>query len=124
MPVLIRKKPQPDTAKTAELVKHVHNAAPPFKMSETEFLAMVASDRQILKDAIGRPTTAALLGITVRTLDRWHDQDYGPKRAKVRSLYLQQSRCRGVDCRAWSWQSPPTLVAQRTFSKLVQNLAR
>ena len=84
MPVVIRKKPQPDTTKTVELAKH---AAPPFKMNETEFLAMMASDEKGLKDWINRRTTAVMLGITVRTLDRWHDRDYGPKRKRKFGRY-------------------------------------
>ena len=88
MPVVIRKKPQLDTTRTAEAVKHVGNAAPPLKMNESEFAATVASDRQTLKDAMDRPTTASLLRITVRTLDRWHDQDYGPRRKRKFGRYI------------------------------------
>ena len=31
-------------------------------------------------DHIGRHTTAKILGVTIRTLQRWHDQDFGPPR--------------------------------------------
>jgi hypothetical protein len=50
------------------------------KTSDAEFLATAAEHRKALKDQIDRHTTAAMLGITVRTLDRWHDHQYGPKR--------------------------------------------
>ena len=49
-------------------------------MSDAEFLAMAAQDRQALKDKIDRRTTAAMLGTWVRTLERWHDDQYGPRR--------------------------------------------
>ena len=42
------------------------------KMADAGFSAMGAKDRQALKDQIDRRTTAAMLAITVRTLDRWH----------------------------------------------------
>jgi predicted DNA-binding transcriptional regulator AlpA len=35
---------------------------------------------QALKDQIDRRTTAEMLGITIRTLLRWHHQNFGPKR--------------------------------------------
>jgi hypothetical protein len=55
----------------------------PLPVSEAEFSAMAAQDRQALKDKIDRRTTAAVLGITVRTLDR------GTTRIMGRSAYLR-----------------------------------
>jgi predicted DNA-binding transcriptional regulator AlpA len=80
MTIVIPKKTKPEIAKSVESAQNGRNAAPSPKMDENEFAAMIASDRQKLKDAIDRPTAAALLGIAIRTLLRWHDQNYGPKR--------------------------------------------
>jgi predicted DNA-binding transcriptional regulator AlpA len=77
MPVILRK------AKTATSVP-VTGAAQSFEslinMSNAEFSAMAAEGRKALKDQIDRHTTAAMLGITIRTLLRWHHQNFGPKR--------------------------------------------
>ena len=71
-------------AKTATSAPVMSSVAPSFdslaQMSDAEFLAMAAEHRRALKDRIDRRTTAAMLGITVRTLDRWHDLQYGPQR--------------------------------------------
>ena len=84
MPLVIRKRPQLETAKAVNLTTTVPNAAPSFdeliNMSDAQFSAMIARDRRALKDQINRRTTAALLGITIRTLQRWHNENYGPKR--------------------------------------------
>ena len=78
MPVILKK------TKTATSVPVMSNAGPSFdsliKMSDAEFLAMAAEDRKALKDQIDRHTTAAMLGVTIRTLQRWHHHGYGPKR--------------------------------------------
>jgi predicted DNA-binding transcriptional regulator AlpA len=75
MPVILHK------TKTVGLVS---SAAPAFEslinMSNAEFSAMAAEGRKALKDQIDRHTTAAMLGITIRTLLRWHHQNFGPKR--------------------------------------------
>jgi hypothetical protein len=68
----------------------VSSAAPSIDshtMSDAEFWAMVEKDRKALKDQIDRHTTAAMLGISIRTLQRWHHENYGPKRR--RSLRLR-----------------------------------
>jgi predicted DNA-binding transcriptional regulator AlpA len=76
MPVILHK--------TKTTVGSVSSAAPSFdsliNMSDAEFSAMQVKDRQALKDQIDRHTTAAMLGITIRTLQRWHHHQYGPKR--------------------------------------------
>ena len=60
------------------------SAAPEFaslaNMSNAEFAAMEVKDRQALKDQIDRHTAAAMLGTCIRTLQRWHHENYGPKR--------------------------------------------
>jgi hypothetical protein len=52
----------------------VSSAAPSFEsminMSDAEFWAMVEEDRKALKDQINRHTTAAMLDISIRTLQR------------------------------------------------------
>src|SRR5262245_3430853 len=53
------------------------SAAPSFELLNTP---RKATDGQALKDQIDRRTTAALLGITPRTLLRWHHHNFGPKR--------------------------------------------
>ena len=62
----------------------VSSAAPEFdsltNMSNAEFAAMAAEDRNALKDQIDRNTTATMLGTCIRTLQRWHHENYGPKR--------------------------------------------
>jgi predicted DNA-binding transcriptional regulator AlpA len=40
--------------------------------------ATAAEDKKA--DRIKRHTTAEMLGITIRTLQRWHHENYGPKR--------------------------------------------
>ena len=35
------------------------------------------------KELISRITAAAMLGVTPRTLLRWHDKNFGPKREEV-----------------------------------------
>jgi excisionase family DNA binding protein len=45
-------------------------------------LAAKAKDRQAVNDQIDRHTTAAMLGITIRTLQRWYHENYGPKRRR------------------------------------------
>jgi predicted DNA-binding transcriptional regulator AlpA len=78
MPVILPK------AKTVGLVS---SAAPSFNsltnMSDTEFWAMGKKDQQAKKDQIDRHTTAAMLGITIRTLLRWHHQNFGPERVVI-----------------------------------------
>ena len=75
MPVILHK------TKTVGLVS---SAVPEFaslaNMSNAEFSAMAAEDRKALKDQIDRNTTAAMLGTCVRTLQRWHHDQYGPRR--------------------------------------------
>jgi hypothetical protein len=56
------------------------SSVPLKSMSDAEFLAMAAQDRKTLKDQINRRTTAAMLGTCIRTLQRWHHENYGPKR--------------------------------------------
>src|SRR6476661_7907956 len=77
MPVIIKPK---------TTVKLASSAAPsfesPISMSEAEFRAMVEKDRKALKDGIDRHTTAAMLGKSIRTLQRWHHENYGPKRRR------------------------------------------
>jgi len=73
MPVILHK---------TKKVGLVSSAAPSFdsNMSDTKFSAMQVKDRQALKDQIDRRTTAEMLGITIRTLQRWHHENYGPSR--------------------------------------------
>jgi predicted DNA-binding transcriptional regulator AlpA len=78
MPVILHK------AKTVGLLS---SAAPEFhslaNKSNAEFSAMAAEDRKALKDQINRRTTVAMLGITIRTLQRWHNHGHGPKRISM-----------------------------------------
>jgi hypothetical protein len=86
----------PHKAKTVGLAS---SAAPSFnliEMSDTEFLAMQVKDRQALKDQINRHTTAAMLGVKIRTLQRWHHENYGPKR-----LPRPRIRYSRVEVEAW-----------------------
>jgi hypothetical protein len=80
MPVILHK------GKTARTLPAMSSAAPSLdsliNMSDTEFLAMKAKDRQAVNDQIDRHTTAAMLGITIRTLQRWYHENYGPKRRR------------------------------------------
>ena len=77
MPVILRKaKPSVPVMSTAD---------PSFEalinMSDAEFSATAAEDKKA--DRIKRHTTAEMLGVTPRTLLRWHDKNFGPKRERV-----------------------------------------
>jgi len=76
-------------------------------MSNVEFSAMEFKDRHALKDQIDRHTTAAMLGTCIRTLQRWHHENFGPKRlskggpiryshAEVEAWIAQHSLGRGA----------------------------
>jgi hypothetical protein len=68
VPVILHK------AKTVGLV----SGAAPY----AEFSAVAAEHKKALKDQIDRHTAVAMLGITIRTLQRWHHENYGPKRRR------------------------------------------
>jgi hypothetical protein len=82
MVLVIQKCSKPEMAKTVLSAEHPGSTPSPFEMSEAEFSATHVKDRQTLTDQIDRPTTAKMLGISPRTLDRWHDDEYGPKRMR------------------------------------------
>ena len=99
MPITCKPKPAPlklGESRLAKLLNSLRNT------SDAEFLATAAEHRRALKDRIDRRTTGAMLGITVRTLDRWHDHHYGPQASTHTSDPLQQSRNRGMGRQAGS----------------------
>ena len=93
MPVILHK------TRTVGLVS---SAAPEFaslaNMSNAEFSAMATEDRKALKDQIDRNTTATMLGTCIRTLQRWHHENYGPRgpirysRAEVQAWIAKHGR--------------------------------
>src|SRR5262245_42551594 len=92
----------PHKAKTANPVPVMSSGAPSFdsliNMSDAEFSALTAEHKKTLKDQIDRHTAAAMLGITIRTLLRWHHQNFGPER-----LVISQGRYayRIAEVEAW-----------------------
>ena len=50
------------------------------KLSPSSRQQIAASRAQRDPDRIGRHATAAILGVTIRTLQRWHNQGFGPPR--------------------------------------------
>ena len=97
----------------------VSSAAPAFdsliNMSNAEFSAMEIKDRQALREQIDRHTTAAMLGITIRTLLRWHHQNFGPKR-----LVLSAGRYgyRRAEVKAWVAEHGPGSHRPRKLSSI------
>ena len=89
MPILIRKKPSaPPLASTPPLdcdsvEERVRNGASPSSISEEEYRAMGKREASERADFIDRITTAEMLGITPRTLLRWHHQNFGPERVVI-----------------------------------------
>jgi hypothetical protein len=79
MPVIPQKA---QTATSAPVVSTAPSLDSLLDMSDAEFLAIVAEDKKALKSQIDRHTAAAMLGITIRTLQRWHHANYGPKRRR------------------------------------------
>jgi len=75
MPVILQK-----TKTVGLLSSAAPQSASLANMSHVEFSAMAAEDRKTLKDQIDRHITAAMLGTCIRTLQRWHHENYGPKR--------------------------------------------
>ena len=75
-----------------------HRSNSLINMSDAQFLAMSKKDRQAQTDLIDRHTAAAMLGITIRTLLRWHHQNFGPER-----VVISQSRYayRRAEVEAW-----------------------
>ena len=50
------------------------------KLSESSRRQLAIDRPRRDPDRIGRHTTAQILGVTIRTLQRWHNQDFGPPR--------------------------------------------
>jgi predicted DNA-binding transcriptional regulator AlpA len=67
-------------------------------MALTTVLARLATHMRELQenasinDAIDRYTTAALIGVSTRTLQRWHDAGYGPARKRLLGRPVRYSR--------------------------------
>jgi DNA-binding transcriptional MerR regulator len=65
-------------------------------------MKMISSDRLALGKAVERPrllvktvdrhTTAAMLAVSARTLQRWHEDGYGPKRRSGLSRYVSYTK--------------------------------
>jgi hypothetical protein len=88
MPITCKPKPaplNPGESSLAKLFDSLRNT------SDAEFLAAAAEHRKALKDQIDRHTTGAMLGITTRTLDRWHRAQYGPKRLPTHPIRYRRS---------------------------------
>jgi predicted DNA-binding transcriptional regulator AlpA len=83
MPILIRKKPNIPPVDCDAVEELLRNGASPSSISEEEYRAMGKREARERADFIDRITTAEMLGITPRTLLRWHDQNFGPKREEV-----------------------------------------
>jgi predicted DNA-binding transcriptional regulator AlpA len=89
MPLLIRKKPStPPLASTPPIEcdavqERLRNGASPSSISEEEYRAMGKRLLSERADFISRAATAEMLGITPRTLLRWHDQNFRPKRFEL-----------------------------------------
>ena len=65
-------------------------------MTLTAELARLASHVRELPsatDGINRHTTATLIGVSTRTLQRWHKAEYGPARKRLpgRSVYYSRA---------------------------------
>jgi phage terminase Nu1 subunit (DNA packaging protein) len=55
-------------------------------------------------DTIDRHTAARMLGVTVRTLQRWHSAGYGPPRKPSRGRGVGYSR---AEVQQWLAEHPP-----------------
>jgi len=63
--------------------QRLRSGASPYSVSMEEYEAMGRRDASEKKEFISRITAAAMLGVTPRTLLRWHDKNFGPKREEV-----------------------------------------
>lgn len=82
MATVVTKKAKPRAASTGSANPTALKTDPTLTMSQAESSAMRMSYKQRFQDGIDRPTTAEVLGISIRTLDRWHIAGCGPKRWK------------------------------------------
>ena len=80
MPILIRKKPSTPPIDCDAVEERLRNGASPSSISEDEYRAMGKRLLSERADFISRAATAAMIGMTPRTLLRWHHQNFGPKR--------------------------------------------
>jgi hypothetical protein len=83
MPI-IPKKRDADTAKCVTAPDCVSSGDMPNNINDhdTHFALLVASYKKIRADELDRHTAAAILDTSIRTLQRWHRECYGPKRRK------------------------------------------
>jgi hypothetical protein len=106
----------PHKAKTATSVPLMPSVAPSLdsliNTSDAEFLARTAEHRKALRNQIDRRTTAAMLGISVRTLDRWHRHRYGPKRLPTHPIRYLRS-----EVEAWVAEHGRGIGRPRSTSK-------
>jgi hypothetical protein len=52
----------------------------------------IIAEERARRDLIDRHTTAAILGVTIRTLQRWHDTGFGPPRRNDPRKRVRYSR--------------------------------
>jgi hypothetical protein len=96
MPILIRKKPKHPPIDCDAVEERIRNGDK--SISFQEHRALRQRDQAKESELIGRGTAAAMLGITVRTLLRWHHENFGPERLKISDY---RYRYRISDVRAW-----------------------
>jgi hypothetical protein len=95
MPILIRKKTNNPPIDCDAVKERIRNGDK--YISFQEHLALWQRDQAKERELISRGTAAAMLGITVRTLLRWHHANFGPERLISNCRY----RYRISDVRAW-----------------------
>jgi predicted DNA-binding transcriptional regulator AlpA len=115
MPLLIRKKTNIPPIDCDAVEERLRNGASPFLVSEAEYAAMGKRDTIKKKELISRAATAVMLGITRRTLLRWHHQNFGPKRLAISE---RRYRYRRAEVEAWVVEHGPGSHRPRKLSSI------
>ncbi len=107
MSILIPKKPTTPPIDCDAVDERIRNGDS--TVTDEEYAAV---RRREAKDWTSRATAAAVLGITPRTLLRWHHQNYGPKRE------LKSDRCYSrAEVEAWVAEHGPGSRRPRSARK-------
>ena len=94
--------------------ERLRNGASPSSVSVEAYQAIGRRDAIKKKELISRTTAAAILGVTPRTLLRWHDKNFGPKREEVSQ---GRYRYRKTEVEAWVAEHGQGSHRPRSMSK-------